>query len=122
MYVNNARKDNEDPVSLFRAIVGMMNFVINHSKENKEENFGLKIEKYLIQVNKEHKVYQTLLKNHKSNEKNIEQLKERVDEHYKMLMEDKAGIDWGMKRNMVDNPISQPKYPKQEPGSSNRQF
>ena len=118
MYVDEVKKDTSDPVSMFRAIVGMMKFMIDHCADNKVENFGVKMNKYIEQTSKSLVLYQRMQKDHNSMGKRLEEMKECLDMHIKLLESDKAENEGTMKRNGAATSEPQPKYPKTEPGFS----
>eukprot|EP00092_Neocalanus_flemingeri_P004035 GFUD01004344.1.p1 GENE.GFUD01004344.1~~GFUD01004344.1.p1 ORF type:complete len:393 (+),score=129.17 GFUD01004344.1:135-1181(+) len=118
MYVDNARTENSDPISLFRAIVGMMKFMIDHCIDNKEENFGMKIEKYMEPTRKMLKLYGAMLQNHNTSGKNLDKMKESLEGLIKDLETDKVKNEGGLKRTNTDALESQPKHFKTEHGLS----
>ena len=115
MYVDNGKSENSDPVSLFQAVVGMMKFMIEHCKDNKMENFGVKINEYVEQTNKTLEIYQQMWKDHNTMGNRLKKLKECLDGHIKILESDRTENEKSQKRNGDKLCEPNPKYPKAEP-------
>ena len=114
MYVDSAKIDNADPVSLFRAVVGMMKFMIDHCMDNKVENFGVKIDKYIEQTKRSLTIYQKMQKDHTSMGKQLSEMKTCLDGQIRILEKDKEENEGTKKRN--GDALSEPslKVPKVE--------